>query len=128
VQNMIRCTGVNTNLKNIPFSSELERNLGFALGTADLLGQMAAPDYVEKLDILYEEFEESAKYHSKPGMFTSVEDMRSKTPGFWKFYVVPKITNDFLGLHRYLGHPPTDRNDYILRIETNLRKLEPQPA
>src|ERR1051326_2008324 len=45
VQNMIRCTGVNANLSLIPFKSELEQIVGFALGTADLLGQMAAEDY-----------------------------------------------------------------------------------
>src|SRR5690606_10931 len=47
VQNMIRCTGVNVNLAAIPFQSEEERIAGFALGTADLLGQMAAKDYVD---------------------------------------------------------------------------------
>jgi hypothetical protein len=56
VQNMIRCTGVNVDLMAIPFTSELDRVIGFALGTSDLLGQMAAPDYVEKLPVLYAEF------------------------------------------------------------------------
>src|SRR5437899_4598149 len=63
VQNMINCTGVNADLKSIPFSDELERTMGFALGTADLLGQMAAPDYVDKLPILYLEFAESARFN-----------------------------------------------------------------
>src|SRR6266850_3614854 len=42
VQNMIRCTGVDSALNSIPFQSELEKTVGYALGTADLLGQMAA--------------------------------------------------------------------------------------
>ncbi len=62
VQNMIRCTGVNVDLSTIPFTSELERMVGFALGTADLLGQMAATDYVEKLPVLYAEFAEAAAF------------------------------------------------------------------
>ena len=37
------------------------RIVGFALGTADLLGQMAAPDYVDKLPVLYDEFVEAAR-------------------------------------------------------------------
>ena len=49
VQNMICCTGVNADLASVSFHDALERQVGFALGTADLLGQMAAPDYVEKL-------------------------------------------------------------------------------
>src|SRR5213594_4251720 len=45
VQNMIRCTGVDARLSEIPFQNEMEKIVGFALGTADLLGQMAAEDY-----------------------------------------------------------------------------------
>ena len=33
VQNMIRCTGVDALLSEIRFQSELERTVGFALGT-----------------------------------------------------------------------------------------------
>src|SRR5260370_15953708 len=40
VQNMIHCTGVDAAIGVIPFQNEMERILGFALGTADLLGQM----------------------------------------------------------------------------------------
>src|SRR5271170_341252 len=40
VQNMIRCTGVDATLSNIHFHDELEKIVGYALGTADLLGQM----------------------------------------------------------------------------------------
>src|SRR5437867_8260276 len=53
VQNMISCTGVNADLQSIPFQSELEKVVGFALATADLLGQMAAKDYIEKLPVHY---------------------------------------------------------------------------
>jgi hypothetical protein len=130
VQNMIRCTGVNTDLKSIPFQSDLERNVGFALGTADLLGQMAAPDYVEKLGILYQEFEESNKHSGKtsgPGVFTSVNDLRQKTPGFWENYVLPKINNDFLGLYKFLAVPyPNGHNIYLERVRANIDSLKEQ--
>src|SRR5438034_10587676 len=58
VQHMIQCTGVDAVLSVIPFQDELEKVVGFALGTADLLGQMAAEDYADKLPILYSEFAE----------------------------------------------------------------------
>jgi len=45
---MIRCTVRKANLALIPFQKR-GRKRRFALGTADLLGQMAADDYVEKL-------------------------------------------------------------------------------
>src|SRR2546428_4781222 len=39
VQHMIQCTGVDAVLSVIPFQNEMEKVVGFALGTADLLGQ-----------------------------------------------------------------------------------------
>lgn len=126
--NMIRCTGINANLSAIAFQSDVERITGFALGTADLLGQMAAEDYVDKLPILFLEFAESARYNpNKKGgnMFSSVEDLMQKTPAFWEKYVVPKINNDFLGLYRFLCDPyPDGANWYMNRIEHNISKLK----
>jgi hypothetical protein len=127
VQNMIRCTGVNVDLAKIPFGSQEERILGYALGTSDLLGQMAADDYIDKLGILFSEFEESAKFNSgktsNAGAFATVDDLRNNTPVFWERYVLPKIKGDFLGLYRYLGPPSQEDNDYLARIRSNLDRL-----
>lgn len=128
VQNMIRCTGVNVDLTRIPFQSELEKIVGFALGTGDLLGQMAAEDYVEKLPILYSEFEESARFYEGKMIgltgFASAEDLMRKTPDFWSKYVLPKITNEFWGIHRFLNKPyPNGPNWYLQQVETNVQKL-----
>lgn len=128
VQNMIRCTGVNADLSSIPFTDEVERQVGFALGTADLLGQMAAPDYVEKLETLYQEFEESNRYSGKvtgPGVFASADDLRAQTPLFWERYVLPKIENDFRGLYRLLADA-TGKNYYLDSIQTNIARLQQQ--
>ncbi len=62
VQNIIMCTGVKIDYTKIPFNSKEECTVGYALGTADLLGQMSADDYPEKLPILYREFEEAYRY------------------------------------------------------------------
>jgi len=126
VQNMIRCTGLGANTAAIPFQSNAERVCGFALGTADLLGQMAAPDYVDKLPVLYEEFVEAGRFMGKPGAegFTSVEDLMRKTPGFWDKYVLPKISSDFRGLFRFLARPaPGGVNEYLGHIEANLNRI-----
>ena len=129
VQNMIRCTGVNVKLDAVPFQAEEERFLGYSLGTADLLGQMAAEDYVEKLPILFEEFAESDKFNvdnPTPRMvFSSAQDLMEKTPGFWNFYVLPRITNDFRGLYKYLSQPfPDGPNWYVEKIEQNLIRVK----
>ena len=128
VQNMINCTGISTNLAAIRFQSELERIVGYALGTADLLGQMAAPDYIEKLPVLYEEFAEAAR-HAPPGSahlfaFDSAEALMRNTPAFWEKYVRPKIDGDFRRLYTFLADPyPHGPNPYLQRIEDNLARL-----
>jgi hypothetical protein len=124
VQNMIRCTGVNVNLSVIPFQSEGERILGHALGTSDLLGQMAAPDYVDKLPILYLEFEESSRFSGKAAAFSSADDLILKTPSFWDKFVQPKLDKDFEGLYRVLNDPyPDGRNPYIDQINNNIDRI-----
>ena len=133
VQNMIRCTGVNVKLDTIQFQDELERLAGFALGTSDLLGQMAAADYVDKLPVLYSEFAESARYNEGKmkagGFFASAEDLMQKTPLFWEHYVRQKISREFLGLFRFLNVPyPDGPNPYIEQIEANIARLRRQLA
>lgn len=130
VQDMIHCTGVNVDLKTIPFESRLERVVGFALSTGDLLGQMAAEDYVEKLPRLYSEFDEAGRYEkdgskgSALGMFAGADDLMRKTPGFWQYYVLPKITKDFIGLYKFLNSPyPDGPNEYVQRIEANVARV-----
>jgi len=128
IQNMIRCTGVNVDLQSIPFQSELEKLVGFALGTADLLGQMAALDYVDKLPVLYEEFAEAARYYGakslRVGAFNSAEELMRNTPDFWESYVLPRIQGDFSKLYTFLNDPyPDGPNPYLRRIEQNMTRL-----
>lgn len=129
IQNMIRCTGLGVNVSGFGFPNDEERIAGFALGTADLLGQMAADDYLDKLPILFMEFAEAAAYNASHGMagsgqvFASVDDLVRRTPGFWANYVLPKIQKDFQGLHRFLADPLDGRNEYLHRIEANLERL-----
>ena len=128
VQNMIRCTGVNMDLAAIPFTSECEKMVGFSLGTSDLLGQMAAADYVDKLPALYLEFKEASEFKegdsTPPVLFQSADDLMRKTQGFWNGYVWPKINQDFGALYRFLAHPyPDGSNAYLDAIEMNLARL-----
>ena len=133
VQNMIHCTGLDAALSVIPFQSEMEKVVGHALGTADLLGQMAAPDYVDKLPVLYSEFAEATHFSKdKPhfiAMFSSAADLMQKTPAFWEKYVQMKLNRDFAGIYRFLNDPyPDGPNDYLLRIEANMKKLRERIA
>jgi hypothetical protein len=133
VQNMICCTGIDAALDKIPFQSELEKITGFTLGAADLVGQMAAEDYVKKLPVLYAEFAEAAAYSKDEGnykfMFSSADDLMQKTPQFWEKFVLGKLEKDFAGVHRFLNSPyPDGPNFYLDRIEANIRQLKEQLA
>jgi hypothetical protein len=133
VQNMIRCTGVHVDLTRIPFEGELERVVGYALGTADLLGQMSAEDYIDKLDILFAEFEESAKFYEGKMAgtldFTSSDDLSRRTPAFWTGYVLPKLERDFWGIYKFLNRPyPDGPNEYVQRINANIQRLRERLA
>jgi len=128
VKNMIYCTGVATKLEDIPFTDRTERLMGFAVATSDLLGQMAAKDYVEKLSDLFDEFAEAAAFHpDRPGYvhrFKSKEQLYDDTPGFWEFYAKPKIINHCKGLFKYLNDPfPDGENEYLAQIEANIEKV-----
>ncbi len=128
VQNMIGCTGVDAMLKVTPFQSEEEKITGYILGAADLVGQMAADDYIEKLPVLYAEFAEAARQAPPKSefvnMFTSAKDLLIKTPNFWDKYVKPKLDRDLGAPQRYLCQPyPDGPNVYMDKIEANMQRL-----
>ena len=128
VQHMIRCTGVDAVLSLIPFQSESEKIAGHALATADLLGQMAAEDYVDKLPILYAEFEEAARFSGDKKhtvvTYSSAADLMQKSPAFWEKFVQLRLNRDFGGLYRFLNDPyPFGPNFYLERIEANMARL-----
>lgn len=128
VQNMIRCTGMNAELQAIRFQDDLERDVGFALGTADLVGQMSADDYVEKLPLLFQEFVEAAPHADAASApmyaFASAAELRHRTPAFWEKHVRPKLDLAFRRAHAFLNDPyPDGPNLYLLRIEANIARL-----
>lgn len=132
VQNMISCTGLDANLEAIRFQDELEHAVGCALGTADLLGQMAAPDYVAKLPLLYAEFAEAVRYATGSAVhlydFKSAEVLMRNTPDFWDRFVRKKLEHDYRGAYTFLNDPyPDGPNVYVQRIEANLVPLRQQP-
>lgn len=129
VQNMIRCTGVNTRPSALPFQSESERIAGFALASGDILGQMAADDYVEKLPTLYSEFVEAAQFSGDKthfvASFKSAADLIEKTPGFWQNTIRKKLDVEFGGLYRFLNQPfPSGSNYYLQKIDINMARLK----
>ncbi len=129
VANMIRCTGVAANVKALPFRSEIDRLLGYALGTSDLLGQMAAPDYIEKLPVLFSEFAEAARTDKENGVrfarYETADDVVRGTPSFWSDYAWPRMNEDFNRLYTFLNDPiPDGPNPYLQGVQKNLARLQ----
>ncbi len=125
IQSMVHCTCPYTDPATIPFHGELERIVGFAVGTSDLLGQMAAPDYVDKLPVLFGEFAEAARtpVPSLPSAykFASSLALMRDTPAFWRDFVVPRIDGKFERMYRFLRDPyPDGPNPYVDAVERNL--------
>ncbi|MEW6571342.1 MAG: hypothetical protein AB1390_09245 [Nitrospirota bacterium] len=131
VKNMIMCTGVKVNFEKILFNSREERLAGYALGTADLIGQMSAEDYIEKLPALYHEYEEAYSYEGKERLrergvvlFSSADDLIRRTPHFYEVTVKERFEK-MGSMHQYLTHHFKDsRNHFIDAIENNIRIIK----
>lgn len=122
ISQYIQSTGLNTNFDEIPFLSKAQKTCGAFLGTADLLGQMADREYLEKLLFLYYEFREAGV----PGYETEFDIIR-KTEGF---YVLTRdrLKNSYMNVQRYTRKHFSQRYDidanlYMLAINRHIKYL-----
>lgn len=128
----INCTGPTKEISRLKFREPVERIIGCALATADYLGQMAAPDYPDELDILFREFQESDDFIHLPAArraFKSPDDLKQRTPLFWQKFVLPKLESDFQAVYRFLARPyPHGPNPYLDAIEKNIAEIKRRAA
>ena len=120
---ILSCTGIHTMVAETEFASKKAALLGRMLGTADLLGQMADRLYLEKLVILYNEFEEGAV----PG-FNSEADLYRKTVSFYR-RTKARFKNEFGNVNRFMishfrKRWNIDANLYEEAIEKNIYYLK----
>jgi hypothetical protein len=116
----IQCTGVQVDTSQLEFRDERERFLGCALGTGDMLGQMAADNYPEQLPALYHEFAEA-------GMtaYESAADLMCQTRGFYKSHVGELLDEEWGRVYRVLPYHFGDgRNLYLEAIDRNLDRID----
>ena len=91
-------------------------HIGACVALGDWLSQMGDEQYIQKLDKLYQEFDEFQKYHNL-NMYNGLEDLIRKTPGFWYKLVKPLLDNKFYALYEYTS------SNYIVMIENNINTL-----
>jgi len=128
----INCTGPTKEISRLRFREPFERVVGCALATADYLGQMAAADYPDELEILFHEFQESDDFIHLPSSrraFKSIDELVERTPIFWKKFVQPKLESDFQAVYRFLARPyPQGPNPYLVAVEKNIEKIKQRLA
>ncbi len=90
---MIHCTILAKPPSEIVFESDQVKLMGYILGSADLMAQMAERTYLEKLPLLFEEFKEGGV----PG-FESSFDLLKKTENFYKAIVLKRLNGDMEGV------------------------------
>ena len=127
VLNAINCTGPAREISHVRFRDPIGRVIGCALGTADYLGQMAAPDYPDELDFLFAEFHEADEFGHIPisrRAFKSAADLVERTPAFWETFVRRKLEVDFQAMYRFLASPyPHGPNAYLDAVEKNIAEI-----
>lgn len=123
VDAVMQCTDHRIDPVDIGFPDAMIHSVGLAVGSADLIGQMADRTYLEKLLYLYLEFKEA-----KIGDYRGIYDMLCKTTGFYHF-VKNRLEVDLHGVYHHLDqHFATvagdGRNYYQVSIEKNLAYLD----
>lgn len=126
----IRCTGQSTAGMRLRFNRHDDHVLASLVATADYLGQMAADDYPDELELLFNEFAESDAFLGIPSskrFFKSAQQLISGSTEFWEQVVKPKLNNDFLGVYRFLTGPD-GHHPYLDAIERNLALIARRPT
>ncbi|MSU65575.1 MAG: hypothetical protein EXS38_05625 [Opitutus sp.] len=128
----INCTGPPKQVSRLYFRDPVERVIGCALATTDYLGQMAAADYPDEKEILFNEFQESDDFIHMPQSrraFKSATELLERTPVGEKKFVQPKLESDFQAGHRFLAHPYLHGpNPYLEAVQKNIAKIQRRNA
>jgi hypothetical protein len=101
---IIMCTILDMDIDQIPFRCDEIKILGQIIGSADLLAQMADRAYLEKLFLLFKEFEEAGL----PG-YGSEFELLQKTEDFYKQVAEKRLTHQFDGISTFMRFHFSDR-------------------
>jgi hypothetical protein len=123
---MVHFTGYEMSLDAVRVRGAKDRRLGFLLGTADLVAQMADREYPEKCrTFLYHEFEACGLAgQPQPGkpapIYSSPEDLLRKTPEFAARIFKDRLDGYFEGAYRYIENHFGGQNPYLAEIRRHV--------
>lgn len=128
--NMVHYTGYEMAIEKIQLPNEKFHLLGYMLGTADLIAQMADRCYLEKCrDRLYPEFvmgglaEHTQEDGSKLVIYSSAEDLLRKTPTFYENEVKKRLNVIFKRVYKYAATHFSGNDYYMETLERNQRYI-----
>ena len=112
-----------------PAYSERSRFIGSVVGSGDILGQMATPDYPDQLTNLYNEFREAALFFGMAGTgigsYKNAIDLMQRTRGFYETHVQRLLTTRWGRVSEALvNHFADGRNLYLDAIAQNLDRID----
>ena len=109
------------------FDDQLTETVAKMVATADLIAQMSDVNYIQHIKDLFQEFTEAYNTEGREELgrrgvhvFSSVEEMIEGTVGFYRNFVLPRLSQ-LGGMSRYLiTYYGEDRNPYLESIAANL--------
>jgi hypothetical protein len=126
IQNAICATAVSVNMDELPFREPREWLIGALVGTGDMLGQMAAEDYPERLAGLYLEFREGTQFSrfekTSFAGYKNLLDLLRGTERFFNGYVMHMLNDEWRSVYRVLDDR-RGNNHYIERIRANISRV-----
>lgn len=130
-QRIVHFTGYEVNPTDIAVPTEAERTLGWLLGTADLIAQMADVAYLEKCrDHLYTEFVGGgmavgeSKSTETGIVYQSPAHLMQSTPNFVRSAIQVRLDGYFHSHYHYAAEHFGGPNLYMDAIEENCSRLE----
>jgi hypothetical protein len=126
IQNAICATAVSVSMEELPFRDSREWLIGALVATGDMLGQMAAEDYPERLAGLYLEFREATVFSrlqkASFAVHKNLLDLLEGTEKFYSGYVTRMLNQEWKGVYKILDDRQ-GRNRYIDRIRINISRV-----
>jgi hypothetical protein len=126
VQLAIRSTDLNTDARRLSFRNRRERFLASAVAAGDLIGQMAAPDYPQRLVALHAEWLAAARQNHAPAP-PSLRQIHVRTEAFYRQHLQRRLAGDWNWVpDALIWHFPHGRDRYAAAIGANIRRIHCQ--